>query len=208
MTVSRESVMTALMNKIAGAIASGFTGNTTAGGPITGIASTAGLFAGLAVVGGSINGLSFIQSIDSPTQITLTNPPSAPATGVSFKTGFLTTGRRVQLWSQTASQPALFLRNVDDDYTVRDTQPPRRTMNVQAWIYSKGGANPDAAPGVALNNLLDAIDTALQPDSPLVNRLTLGNLVYSCRIDGKITYDPGDLDGQAKAIIPISIVLP
>jgi hypothetical protein len=37
---------------------------------------------------------------------------------------------------------------------------------------------------------------------------TLGGLVSHCWIEGRIEMDSGDNDGQAKAIIPIRILVP
>lgn len=207
--MSREAIMTALMSQLTGAVASTFTGTTVANNPaITGIGSTAKMFVGLTVVGGSIPAGAFIQSIDSLTQITLTAAPTKNGTAVNLITGFQTTGRRVKMWSQVTAQPALFLRNLEDEIAVREGQPNRRTMNVEAWIYSNAGRDPDIAPGTPLNYLIDAIESVIKPDNVLVNRNTLGGLVWDCKVDGKITYDPGDLDAQAKAIIPIRILIP
>src|SRR5579859_8140901 len=103
---------------------------------------------------------------------------------------FETTGRRVLMWSKVSAQPAIFLRNVEDTYERRDHLPSKVTMHAEIWIYSKSGANPDIAPGIALNNLVDAVEAVLAPDNVLTNRLTLGGLVQHVWIAGKIDYDP------------------
>lgn len=205
----REAIMSALESCITGAIASSFTGNTLANNPaITGIASTAGLFAGLPAVGGSAPGGAFIQSLDSPSQVTLTAAPTADGTGVSFLTGFQTVGRRVIPWNQIEAQPALFLIGADEERAVKYGQPPRRTMGVELLVYTDVGSNPDFAPGVALNNFADAIEAALARDNVLTNTLTLGKLVQHCWIEGKIEFYPGDLGSQAKMLIPVKILIP
>ena len=38
--------------------------------------------------------------------------------------------------------------------------------------------------------------------------MTLGGLVHHCFIDGKVFKDPGDLDGQALIIVPITVLAP
>lgn len=208
MATSREQIMTALLAKLTGALQASFTANTDgATGILTNVSSTANLYIGLPVFGPGISAGSVINVIGSNT-ITLSLNTTASATGVAFTSGFQTKGRRVLLWSKVSAFPAIFLRNVSDRYETRDGQPARRTLDAEIWIYSTAGQNPDLAPGVALNNILDAIEAVLAPDNIMVNRQTLGGLVYHCRIDGKVEYDPGDLDGYAKALIPVSILVP
>lgn len=212
MAQTREPIMAALQSRITGGIASSFTGNTLANNPaVTSIPSTAQLFAGLPAVGGSVPPGTFIQSIDSASQVTLTQPAGAAGTGVTFLSGFQTIGRRVKSWNQDLAQPALFLINADEERTQREGHPPRRTMQVELLIYTDVGKNPDFAPGTALNNFLDAIEAALLPQPGqelLFNRVTLGGLVWHCWISGKAEFYPGDLGTQSKALIPVSILIP
>jgi hypothetical protein len=121
---------------------------------------------------------------------------------------FKTTGRRVLLWSKVAEQPACFVRNTGDLYDYAGIQNAKRIMEVEVWLYSKAGQNPDAVPGIALNNMADALDVALAPSDMITGRQTLGGLVQHCWIEGHSEFDPGDLDGQAKAVIPIRILVP
>lgn len=122
---------------------------------------------------------------------------------------FKTTGRRVQMWNQVSSQPAAFVRNIGDKYERHGALPPKITMMVEIWLYdNSAGVDPNAAPGAALNALVDAVEAALAPDSKVSNELTLGGLVTRCRIEGECIFDPGDLDGQAKAVIPVHILVP
>jgi hypothetical protein len=68
----------------------------------------------------------------------------------------------------------------------------------------------DLAPGVALNNLIDAVKAALDPVPGMAQTLGLGGTttVQHCWIEGRIDMHPGDLDGQAIAVIPIKILAP
>lgn len=125
---------------------------------------------------------------------------------------FRTTGRRVLFWTEVPQQPACFVRNVKDEYIRQGGLPPKTTLHVEVWLYTKGG-NPDAAPGPALNNLLDALDATLRPTGAdaMMGRQTLGlgqNVVSHVWIEGETLYDPGDLDSQAKAMVPIRILVP
>lgn len=129
------------------------------------------------------------------------------ATATGFKTGPL---RRLQLWSQVANQPAIFVRNAGDDYPARPINglPAKTTMHVEIWIYAKVGIDPSGVPGVVINGLVDAVEAVLQPTAATAGRQTLGGLVSHCWIEGRIEMDPGDLDGQAKVIIPLRILGP
>ena len=119
---------------------------------------------------------------------------------------FLSTGRRLVMWSQVAEQPALFLRHTGDDYHRHATGVPARvTMDCEAWIYAKTG--PDVSPDTTLNALIDSIEIALARP-PGFPAQTLGGLVQHAWIEGKVEIHPGDLDGQGIAVIPIKILCP
>ena len=120
---------------------------------------------------------------------------------------FPTTGRRLVMWNQVAEQPALFLRNAGEHHDrTASRMPGRITLDFEVWLYSRGGADPDIAPATALNGLLDAVEAALNP-FPLEAQ-TLGGLVTHCWIDGSTDYHPGDLDGQAIAVVPVKVLVP
>jgi hypothetical protein len=207
-TAPRETIMQALLAQLTGAIASSFTANATQGsGVLSNPSSTAGLFLGMPCdSAGLFPASTFITSL---APLTLSELATANATGASFTTGFRTTGRRLQLWSQVAEQPALFLRNIADEYPKRHAKelPTAPTLEAEAWVYSSAGRDPDLAPGTGLNNLIDAIKAALDPVPGTPQTLGLAS-VQHCWIEGRIDMHPGDLDGQAIAVIPIKILAP
>lgn len=118
--------------------------------------------------------------------------------------------RRVRLWSDVSphDQPALFFGEHGENvaYTV-DAFPGKTTLNVDCLIYTCAGRDPDATPARALNLAIEALIAALAPD-PKIGRQTLGGLVQYCRVEGRIVKDPGDLDGQGFALVPIKILIP
>lgn len=122
---------------------------------------------------------------------------------------FKTTGRRLILWSKCTDQPAMFLSAASEEYAPRAARglPPRVTLNVEVWLYVKAGPDPAVAPDMLLNGLIDAIDRALLP-APGQEAQTLGGLVSHAWIEGQIERDPGNIDGQAKAILPVKILGP
>jgi hypothetical protein len=187
-------------------VATNFTADTSANDPILANPSTSkGLFLGLPVVGGSIPRGSVITSL-SP--LTLSLAPTAAATAAPMTTGFLTTGRRLIPWNQVTSQPALFLRDGDEELQYNEIVMQQQDIEAEIWIYSNAGQDPNAVPVTALNNLIDAIQCALRPDAPGTNRFTLGGLVHWCRLEGRLIKDPGDTSGQAIALVPVVITVP
>ena len=125
---------------------------------------------------------------------------------------FVYTSRRVKLWDDLPSQPALCQAEQGETVTQATGFPPKRTFRASWLIYHKAGASPSAVPTTANNEILDAVEalfvpTPADPGFP-DKRLTLGGLVHHCWIDGRIIKDPGDLDGQALMVVPISILVP
>ena len=121
---------------------------------------------------------------------------------------YATSSRRLKFWQDVAVQPALFVRHVGDEVQPRRTgMPGKLVIEAEAWVYSKGGANPDVAPETSLNALLDGIEAAIQPP-PALEVQTLGGLVTHCWIEGKIELHPGDIGGQAIAVVPIKLLVP
>jgi hypothetical protein len=126
---------------------------------------------------------------------------------VSSTASFATTGRRLVLWStlSPAQKPALFQYERDDEYTQGKNYLPIVTMNVDLYIYTCPGMDSGITPASMLNQLIDAVDAALAP-SIVTRRQTLGGLVSHVWIDGKVMKDPGDLDGDGIAVIPVKIL--
>lgn len=85
------------------------------------------------------------------------------------------------------------------------SSPPKITLHILAILYIDVGNDENAIPDAILNNLLDEITAALEPDDRNLGRLTLHGLVQSVTIDGEITKAPGDVTGKGLAVIPITI---
>ncbi len=209
---ARETIMTALFDVLVASVKTMFTADTSIDSPIlTNPSTESGLFVGLAVFGVGIQQGALIENL-SP--LTLSLPATANGAGVQMQTGFLTTGRRLIPAVNVAAQPALFLRDTEEDLEYREDSTPtrlslqRQTIKAEIWIYSLAGLNPDAVPATALNNLLDAVQTAFDPDDPMTGRFTLGGLVDWCRLSGKILKSPGDTVPQATAVADVEIIVP
>jgi hypothetical protein len=201
----RETIMMTLLNTLTAAVQTTFTANTTRGDPTLFQASTAaGLFIGLPVFG---DGIPRGATITSLSPLTVSQPATANGSNVSFTTGFLTFGRRLRYARDVSEQPALYLRDIDEGLEFQNIILQEQTIRAEIWIYSNAGENPNVAPVTALNNLLDAVQSAFAPD-PITGRFTLGGLVHWCRMEGKVDKDPGDISGQAIAAADVLITVP
>jgi hypothetical protein len=192
-----------------------FTATATAGSAVLmGIADTSELSAGLGVQGAGVPVGDFLQSVDSSTQVTLSQPVNESGT-LSFNAGFTTTdpvaARLLRHWSvvDQLQQPALFLTQVNELSEKRPGQLAKWTLNTLVWVYAM--APDDTTPSApALNTLLGLIRNALGPDKTGAGRAqfrqTLGGLVFDVWIEGAIVTDQGFLGQQAVAKIPIRII--
>lgn len=127
-------------------------------------------------------------------------------------TGYFTaTGRRARDPSSvgTGQSPACFLVRSGEDIR-RDTsaKPAIRILKVHAFVYNDVGAEPNAIPETALNNAMEALESALAIDNHALNTCTLGGLVYAAYLRGEVITAPAELTGKAMQIVPIEIVLP
>ncbi len=118
--------------------------------------------------------------------------------------------RRLKLWSDVPAsmRPACFLFEGGTE-SYAGTGPIKRTLSLRLFVYVS--AHDPAVPGAAaLNAVMDALDAALSPAGAelALGRCTLGGAAYRCSIEGRPLKDPGDLDGDGLALVPITIVLP
>lgn len=136
---------------------------------------------------------------------------STPINGAS--TWRTAVSNRLILWADVPGdqQPCAFLvthREVDE---YRGLGLSRRRLQLGVWCYSQSGqpGEPGAAPD--LDTMMEAFETqfgAAAADNFSTNQLTLGGLVYWCRIEGNVFKDPGDLDGQTLMIVPLLVEMP
>lgn len=123
-------------------------------------------------------------------------------------TSAVTFSRVLAHWDDVSpnQQPAMFMTQ-DSQIVERESgRPARYTLGVKLWIYCHRDSMDDI-PVVQLNNVLDEIEAAIQPDPSPSYRQTLGGLVEKCWIDGSIDTDEGTLGNQAVAIVPIRILV-
>ncbi len=107
-----------------------------------------------------------------------------------------------------AARPACFVFEGGlESYAWSESAAPKRVIEPKLFVYlSAKGDNVGAS---LLNGVMDALDQAftLSGADLGLGRNTLSGAAYSCRIDGKVLKDPGDLDGDALLVVPVRIVL-
>jgi len=129
--------------------------------------------------------------------------------------GFTTVNRRMTMPGQGPAaldpivQPALMMweQHEHDERSERGT--PVRLWYVW-FVIAFRNDDRDTAGATILNPLIDAVRTALAPDNPVHNTLTLGGLVHAVYVDGPTIKHTGDTDaqGQGGAVIPVTIMVP
>jgi hypothetical protein len=141
---------------------------------------------------------------------------AALLTQLTASGGFANSGRRDRAPEQAAApdKPGIFLVKPREHYRYDGDNrgvPPVRELYFLAAIYTDVGADETAVPSDAIDDLLDAVDTALAPgvQDQLANsgRQTLGGLVYDCRVEGDVEIASGDVLGKGTTAVPIVVVL-
>lgn len=135
---------------------------------------------------------------------------AVPGPGVAL--GFCFSGRKIKMFDKIGldKQPAIFVAEMHDDVMREPRGLTRRMiMNVQLNVFARvPDQDTDGAP--TINTLLDAVEGAFAPDAQGLpwNACTLGGLVQRVWIEGQIRKNPGDLNGQAYASVPVKILVP
>ena len=125
--------------------------------------------------------------------------------------GLQTSSRRLRHYDDVtpAEMPALFqAQRPERNERGALGLPSKRTMRFEFWLYTADPQDPSVVPATQLNNMIDAIEAALQ--QPGVTGIqTLGSIVASARIDGDIEFAEGVTgDGKSVAIVPVAVLLP
>lgn len=126
----------------------------------------------------------------------------------------VTRTRRVKLFSDVPMEQQAWLGQAEHNEVAAQVtnQPYKWTLNAQWIIYHPDAAVPEALPTVTNNLILSAVERAMAPKpyDPgfLDERNTLSGLVHHCFIEGEVFKDPGDIDGQAMLVVPITVLVP
>jgi hypothetical protein len=131
--------------------------------------------------------------------------------------GFVSMGRKHVKPPQlkTPDQPALF------QVFAEETGIPQKPPGNPAKLLMKGflvvyAYNPSPQENIGqeqllgetiINNILFAIDGALQPDDPNSGKFTIGGLVTHCWREGRAVIDPGIFGNQLGALLPLNVFI-
>jgi hypothetical protein len=134
------------------------------------------------------------------------------ATLLDGEPAFVTTDRRFRLWGDIPknARPALVIRQMTESYERQfgPSVPQKATLDCELWVYTAcDPQSKDVIPAVQMNDILDAVDRALAGDA-VTGQQMLGGIVQHCWIEGTTVQDPGELDGDGVAKIPIKILVP
>jgi hypothetical protein len=202
--MNRELIMRTLFARLEAApLKFAFTANTVENdAQLYNVSDASGLFVGMPIFGDGIPADTLLETI-TPI-VTLSRPAAKSAVDVALRQGFLTTGRRLRHWGKVDDQPALFLVGTEEDHF--DSSPNEMTrplLHAEIWIYAKSAEDDDAVPETVLNNLLDAVQSAITPAPGKARQdLGLSGVVY-CRFQGQVVKE--SQGPQVLAQVPIVI---
>jgi hypothetical protein len=124
--------------------------------------------------------------------------------------GFAYARRRIMDWDN-ATKPALCQVEHRENPTQITGTPYKRLWKVELWIYIDDGKDETLTPTTTVNNILDAIEGALNAGGPrqmLASQNGGVPLVHHVWIEGEIMKVSGDLGGEGIVIVPVSILVP
>jgi hypothetical protein len=129
------------------------------------------------------------------------------------------TSRRPIGWDQVPEQPALILVKENEQAASTKGQPTVWSLTFSAVIYTQNSEDPDEAPETAQNEILKAVEAALErtkgekalADAMFMDagddpRTTLGGRCSHAWINGTVEADGGGLGKQGVMLIPIEIL--
>ena len=111
--------------------------------------------------------------------------------------------------------PAIFLVQRGEQQ-VREVQgmpgiglPAKRFMRFEVWIYTSDAQSSDTVSADQINDIVDSVEDALQPDNVMTGTLTLAGLAWFVRIDGNVEYYLNVQGGpKSVAIVPVTLLRP
>jgi len=125
---------------------------------------------------------------------------------VAFKSAM----RRFDPWDKIndADKPALrWLEDGETNTRTNIAVPTYRILRVKLLVYDFYGDYATTITTMRFNALLESVDGAFAVDK-LTNRCDLGLFpqVQDAWIEGDTLKDPGDVDGQAVAVVPVHVL--
>lgn len=123
--------------------------------------------------------------------------------------GFKSYSRRLKIWSEVAAaqMPALFLNQGSEVAETIRGMPTKWTFYCEIYIYVNVGSDQTKSPYIILNPLNDKVIKLFDAEDNTYGVQTLGGLVHSVKVNGKVENDGGALGQVAISIIPLEIIV-
>lgn len=118
--------------------------------------------------------------------------------------------QRLALWTEVPAeqQPAVYLVTHKETDEYRGLGLLRRRLELGAWCYIRTDDQTTIG-ATLLDTIMEAFEAQFcVQDNSSTGQLTLGGLVYWCRIEGRVLKIPGDIDNQALMVVPIVVEMP
>lgn len=124
--------------------------------------------------------------------------------------GFEEHSRKLKMFDAAMSKPAVFLTDHGESVIATSRVGTRSTRQMSLIVYHDAARiNSDCIPADEDEAIIKAVRETLRPrydDFGYPETNTLGNLCERCRIEGQIVKVPGDIDGEAMIVIPITVL--
>jgi hypothetical protein len=210
LNTTREQISQALFNLLTAPVA--VTGNSHSSTLIDGLANTVGLVPGTIFTGPGVQTPTTLLTV-AATSVTLSQPTTTSVAGGLFQVQpFRYASRQVKLWTDVPQdqRPALFLGEHGEEQVREGREPlPITTLDYAVYIYTWAkNLDPSVPPVSLLNPLLDLIDSLMASHPVTGNPQNLGGLVDRVWQEGRVIKEPGDLDGDGLAIVPLKVLVP
>jgi len=115
--------------------------------------------------------------------------------------------RQYDFASQTPPDlPAIWIKEYSESITQEKGSPALRTFTAWLIVYADSGNEADLVKGTLINNVHDAIDTALKPD-PITHYQTLGGRVSHCWTEGSVPIEVGAYGEYSLSAIPVNMLV-
>ena len=132
-------------------------------------------------------------------------------TFLATASGVTASSRRFTAFDEVATGDYPYLILMQDREVIDPSQQQagafvaEHRMQFKVLLYALGDGTEQAIPATAMNNMLDAIETALRPVGMLRTQNLGLNYVLWTVINGTIEYDGGAYGNYGVAVIPIEV---
>lgn len=92
----------------------------------------------------------------------------------------------------------------DNAFYAAGGQTSLKKLHFKALLYALGDGTENSLPITQLNNMVDAIETALRSKAPIQQQLNVAGIQWAS-INGTISFDGGSYGNLGVALIPLEV---